>query len=350
MPDDEPKPKTGIGSEKQMPDEISTSNIAPGPQPLDILKTFQEITHHAREEFYWVRSVYKHATLLVAVFIILIGFLGYSSYKDFRQKIEEKVNALGDAVTKRVEKEFEADNIKRLVETKAKERINLIADKLIQIAVDNRVEPVRSEMISMIKTNKEETKGLLKQADQTLAQVQQQSEFILSVLAAQGDDRKAYDQLGIWEHDSSFPLRHQAAKARLSIQRSYAGMFANKSYRPINLSREDLEIMTFSEIINLWQATPSDGACAYIYLVQDLTNITQNQKHSFLFDILSDSRNSLQAGDLAASILAQESNIPYTAPLNFGLIKNLLKDWIISNTVPSNVTNTPLTPVVSPKK
>lgn len=371
MPDDVPAPKSAPETFKQKPDKVSAPKPTPELQSLDILKTYQDITQHAREEFNFVRAIYKYATVPVIVCVFLIGFLGYRSFDDFRKKIEENVNALGDAVNKRVEKEFETENIKRLVETKAKERIDLIADTLIKAAVSNRVTPIRDEIIARLKTITEgikkdsalldqrlddsekaerEIKGLLKQADETLVQVRQQSEFILTVLSGQSDDRKAYDQLGVWENDSSFPLRYQAAKARLSIQKSYAGMFANKTYRPINLTGEDLGKMTFSEITNLWQTTPSDGACAYIYLVWDLTNITKNQKRFFLYDILSDSRNSLQAGDLAASILAQEGNIPYTAPLNFGRMKDLLKDWIISNAAPSNATNKPVAPVVPTKQ
>ena len=369
-----------------MADDLPASKPVPESHP-EGNGTFREITRYAREKITWVRSAYKFAGALVAiVFVIGVAFT-YKSSSDFRNetrqetekltgqmlerlatteasmrtKVDAQIAELSRTVQLRVEQEFRADNIQRLVETKARERIDATADALIKDSVSSRITPLRDEITVLINKIAEENKQkvalldqrqdksqkteqelreLLDQARETLSQVRQQSDFVQTVLAAQSDDRKAYDQLCAWATNAYFSLRTQSEQAKFTIQKSYSGWLGEGSYADISW-KDGINPagMSFQEIEANWQLLPPIYARAYVDFVWSNTNITKEQKITFIHGVLADSRNSMQAADKAGRILADESKTRYNPPFEFGPLEKWWADRMASNTPPEKATN-----------
>ena len=369
-----------------MPDEAEV----PKPQPqsnAESVGPYRELTQYARDEITWLRSAYKFAGALVAiVFAVGVAFT-YRSSTDFRNetrqetekltsqmmdrlttaeagmraKIDTQMAELSRVVQTRVEQEFKADNVQRLVETKAKERIDAMADSIIKQEVTSRVIPLKDEIVAMINKTAEdskqravlldrrqeesekrekELKDLVNQARETLTQVRQQAEFVQTVLAAQSDDRMAYDQLCAWAGNSSFPLQTLAAQTRNSVQKAYVGWLGEGTYQTLSWRDGfDPNGMSYQEIERTWQGLPSAFARAYLEFVWGNTNITKEQKLTFVHGVLSDSRNSLQTADKAGRLLAAEGKVTYNPPFSFGPIQKWWNERASSNSVPETATN-----------
>lgn len=372
-----------------MADNTLDSKDAEKPCSAEV-SAYREIAKHAKEEIAWVRSAYKLAAGLIAlIFAVGIAFT-YKSSRDFRAETKEEAKQqaeqilaklavaeanmkveldkqmveLSRTVQLRVEQEFKADNIKQLVETNAQMRIDAIADTLIKDEVAKRITPLRDELTALIsKTSNEskqslqlvaqrqeksqqaetELKELSDKTHKTLTQVEQQANFVMTVIAAQNDDRSAYTQLCGWASDSSFPLENQALQARINIENSYYGWLGDRSYKvtkwqdgfdPSGLSLQEIELN--------WQVCPSLTARGYLDFVWGHTNITKEQKLTFVHGVLSNSRNSLQAADKAARILADESKVNYNPALNFEPLEKWWESRMASNALSNAATNSPV--------
>ncbi|MFA7257295.1 MAG: hypothetical protein WC047_06965 [Kiritimatiellales bacterium] len=367
---------------------IKQKNV-PNPLP-DEISAYREISQHAKTEITWVSSAYKLAAGLIT-FIFVVGiWFNYKSSSDFRAEtkqeakqqteqilakltvaetnmkaeLDKQMAELSRTVKLRVEQEFEAGNIKQLVETEAKNRIDVIADTLIKDEVARRITPLRDELTALISQTADESKQRLLLVDQRqeksqqtenelgklinethkiLAQVQQQADFVMTVISAQNDDRKAYDQLVQWMNDPSFPLRDQAYQAQSRIQSSYFGWLGEGSYKTAHWKDEfDPRGLSIQEIEENWTSIPSLLARGYLDSVWNCTNITKEQKLTFMHNVLTDSRNSLQAADKAARILADESKVNYNPAFVFGPIEEWWTSRMTSNALLSTATNTPI--------
>lgn len=348
---------------------------------------YKEITLYARGEIDWVRSAYKFAGALVAiVFAVGIAFT-YKSSSDFRDetrqeaekltkqilerlsasemsmrtKMDAQIAELGRSVQARVDDEFRADNIRKLIEAKAKERVDATADMLIKAGISERITPLRNELTTLVtkisednkvkvqaldqrqedsKKTEAELRDLIGKAQRTLAEIRQQSEFSLAVLAAQSDDRTAFDKLLRWSEDASFPFRSQALAIRLDILKRYSEFLSGSAYLHFPWKKDfDSSRMTFPEIEDTWNYTPPQFARAYAEFVWTHTNVIKEQKLAFLHKVLTESRGSMQAADWAAKTLSQEANISYNPPFDFDKIEKWWAERSITNAASQGATN-----------
>jgi hypothetical protein len=132
-------------------------------------ENFKDIVGFAHEEIIFVRSAYRWLISLVGIFIIivgtLIGILTYKSInnlkKEAREEVERQVEILGKQVNKRIDEEYNKENIHNLVEDKAKERIDKIADGIIEKKIDDKVFPkirLAQEQLENVENNIKELK------------------------------------------------------------------------------------------------------------------------------------------------------------------------------------------------
>jgi len=66
--------------------------------------------------------------------------------------LKETWNNEKSELNRKIEDEFSRDNISRLVETNAKQRIDIIADRIIERQIENKIAPLQSEL-KLIKVN-----------------------------------------------------------------------------------------------------------------------------------------------------------------------------------------------------
>lgn len=197
---------------------------------------------------------------------------------------------------------------------------------LIEISSQNAKEEMISLNEQVQKQQKIEKKlaAILSDAQEALASMHILSKFTLTVNLAQLDDRAAYNQLKAWAKDTKFPFQTSAKQTYRIIRKDFYGA---RGYE------KSFELMTWNEGANpeefdieearhiFWNECPAIKAREYVQFVWTHKNLTKEEKLSFMYDVLSDSRNSLHAADAAARLLAKEANIKYNPVLEFDEIK-----------------------------
>ncbi len=364
------------------------TDVADKEGPTDLSNAIVSLTDHAHKEISWVRSAYKFVVVIIGALIAIGIYFSYKSASEFkadlrdeglrvqarqksefellgqklRQDLQSDVNDLRKEVTKRIDSEFATKEISALVQDKAKERIDTIADTLIQKNITNQIAPIRNEFVDLLSKSKADIQDRVEKLDENSKQTQktgdelqvtlaearsllekldEQSMFIMAVLAAQTEDRDAYQRLDKWAGDENFRLRSEARKAKFAIQLSYANDMFDKPYKVLNW-RETAKPNLFGmdEIGKNWQNVPSDLARAYVEFVWGHTNIDKEQKLSFLHGVLADSRNNLPALHRAARLLSDELKADYNPPLEFAKIEKSWSERLKTNQISAS-TNKP---------
>lgn len=116
----------------------------------------------------------------------------------------------------------------------------------------------------------------LTQASSTLKKLESVTEFTITVVAAQNDDRKAFDKLREWADDDTHPFRDRAAQARDSIinaltppiRRVPPSFPWNEGIDPSALSLEDLR-SHYLTVASRWRPSLID----YIWGREDIPKI-----------------------------------------------------------------------------
>lgn len=144
------------------------------PKSNQELADYKQIVEFAQKEIENVRSYYKWAVSIIGLIFIAGTILTISSFSSLKSDIRElkrdskddinsfkdnsknevdilsknlkaglefETNSIKNEVISKVEKEFDKENIQLLVEQKAKERIDKIADKIIENKISERINP-----------------------------------------------------------------------------------------------------------------------------------------------------------------------------------------------------------------
>jgi hypothetical protein len=179
---------------------------------------FKDIAGFAKEEINYVRSAYKWLISLVAIVAIVgisVGiYFTYKSSIDFkkeaREEIDRQIETLRDQVALRVDKQFRQENIQKMVEEKARERIDNIADKLIEKQIADKISPQMKsadEQIKKLKQRNEITqlgdKGIIEASRDSLEEIERISkqEESLDIMAAA--KAEIYRIKSFWSHMST---------------------------------------------------------------------------------------------------------------------------------------------------
>ncbi len=134
---------------------------------------YKSIVEFAEKEIEKVFKYYKWAVSTVGLIIIAGMFFTYNSFsglkddireskKDLKADVDNTLNRIKselevetDAIKKeinaKIEQEFDEENIRKLVEQKAKERIDIIADKIIDSKINEKITPKVEESLKKIK-------------------------------------------------------------------------------------------------------------------------------------------------------------------------------------------------------
>jgi|GEM_PF-2490780 len=159
----------------------------------------QEIKHIVRIQA-WIG--------LGIVFTLLSGILGYS-LRDIKSHVEKKVEDL-------VAKQFEEPRIKEIVENAAKNKASALMSEQINPEVAKFKEDMAQKIIKA-DVKSLEMDAQIRNANETIKNLDLYSQYYLIVLAAQGENRMAYDQLYKWSKDVNSPFRPMASNIYAKI-------------------------------------------------------------------------------------------------------------------------------------
>jgi hypothetical protein len=207
---------------------------------VDRLERVVDYSHRAIDR---VQAVYKWLASLVAV-VIAVGlaaatYLTYHNIADLRKDmkeeradeevrlkadLEQKSKTLGDEVNKRIDSEFSRENVRQMVEQKARERIDTIADTLIQKQIKGIIDPQLTEIKgrvdnfdAKIRTNVGALEDTLKKGQSATQEIKSGVDFVLLTVRAANDDRHAFDELLSIEQTGKPPLSDTAYAATVEI-------------------------------------------------------------------------------------------------------------------------------------
>lgn len=302
------------------------------PLESELLKHYREISDFARSEVSGVRSVYKWLLTLITSAVTVLFVIGiYFTYKsqtdlkretreeidrqtqvlegrltsmesEGRDRLNKQVAELRQILESRVEQEFKAENIRALVEDKARTRIEQIADPLIRKHITQSIEPKVKEVEERLKAVDTD----LKEAKSTLAGLKTISEYTTTVLAAQNDDRQAFDRLKVWADDPSFRLRGEAINAWNKILNDHASLIVQSGYGVSWKEGIDPAQISLSELKAHFASTPPHVRLGLLEYIWNRKDFSKRERMQFLVDVLK-TDNSLRVVEHAARLFLSES-------------------------------------------
>jgi hypothetical protein len=307
---------------------------------ISIQKYF-EIIDRAQKEVDRVSSAYKIAASCITFIIVAGGIAFYANVHDMRSEMRDNLKSetdfmktnvelmktkssqefliLSDSlkhglernvasferkVEYRIDDQFNKENIKGLVEEKAKERIDKYADELINRQIQSDINPKIAATEGKIESlNAEVSKTLDK-----FNILNQDLEFIKIVSAAQNDDRMAFDQLRSWSDKENYPLHTKAAQAWLAIMNDADSAIRWGDLKvpwPENLEPSKL---TINDLRTLYNSAPDWIKPALIQYVWKRDDIAKLDRLEFLIEVMKKDK-SLRAVDQAGRFFRAENNL-----------------------------------------
>jgi hypothetical protein len=266
---------------------------------------FEKIVDRAHKEIEWVHLAYtRYARIIGAILvtgITIASFLTWNSAREMRSDMKDNMADMSNRVNKRIDDEFNKESIQDLIRKKAEGRVDEVAGGIINDYIVTTLKPkldtfqsklsdFNARMISVedqLDVKISATESRLKALESgALAELRQTSEYIMTVVAAQNDDRKAYDQLIKWQNDKGSPFHERAAQARAAILDEHAAPWsANYTvpWRP----EVDPSKLSFDQLKSELLRTPSkQNRIALIEFIWGRGDIPKKDKMGFLVEVM----------------------------------------------------------------
>lgn len=328
---------------------IKPPPINPNNQPT-LLQEYQGISKHAYEHIDSIYSTFKLVLKIGASMLaIAIGFGTYVtifSIKDFKKEISDlKVEAryevsnlkketkddikdlkteiredvsnlkteIRDTVTTlkkevetRVDKELSMKSIKDLINKKVSERVDIIADDLIEKQITEKISPKIIELDNKLS----EISLELNRIKEDRKKLDELNDFTLTFLKALGDDYKAFEQLGNLSADKNFAF----PEISLSMYETIRLIHLQHKLIPFSIiaipAEVDFSKLSFSGFTQLLDSLPCKFHASLIDKIWERKEeeISKREKMSFLIEVLKTS-NSLRAKNWAGILFDREYNV-----------------------------------------
>ncbi|MDA2933229.1 hypothetical protein MYX82_02685 [Acidobacteria bacterium AH-259-D05] len=200
-----------------------------------------------------------------------------------------------------------------------KAAVEQVSQDAKQIAeIRERIEN-QSATVNLVAREASEAKKLVQEASQLLA-------FTTTVVAAQTDDRVAFDKLNAWADDKSDPFSSRALEAWQSIFDEHCeGRYQTNLDKGLVWPQGiDPSKLTLAELGKIYQSAPSNlkpGLIEYIWKRRD--DITKTDRMQFLIGIIQHD-GSLKAVEYAGRYFAQGMGQPRVKPM---LVDYFVKWW-----------------------
>lgn len=194
----------------------------------------------------------------------------------------------------------------------AAEQATIDANTIAEIK--NRIE-AQSATVDLVAQSASEAKN-------QLTELKSITDFSKTVIAAQNDDRYAFNQLLLWLDDKSFPFQKEAANAVILIRANYGGPIIPGHMNfpwPKGLDNTKLNIEQLKKIYK-------DSAEIYhtdlVEFITTNSTFSRKDKMAFCIEVLNDDK-SLLATSYAGKFFSKEANIEW----KHFIVKPLLDWW-----------------------
>lgn len=271
----------------------------------DTFKSFRDIVDHTHKEISYVRTAYKWLISLVAILIIVGLYFTYTSITDFKNEIKkdgrdiqielrDQINSLGIELTNsmddnvkslnksvalRIDEEFKKENIEALIEQQSKLRVDEIAKPFITKIIKNSIDPRIKDIQNKITILEEEVQS-------STVKLNKINDFTITVLAAQNDDRRAYDKLYSWANNNEYEFQELALNAYIQTLEDHDLAGYKSGYKanwPDNVDPSNLTLKQISEHFNKQYKYAQLGILIYI---NKRSNISKKDKMTFFVEVI----------------------------------------------------------------
>ncbi|MCH8010664.1 MAG: hypothetical protein IIA61_01745 [Candidatus Marinimicrobia bacterium] len=326
---------------KKKTDNFSKENNDKNKSQPDKLVHYQSIVNWAHKEIENVRTVYKwlagSLAIILSTAIAAATFLTYSTIHDLKSDLDSKVDDLAKKVENRVNDEFKKENIQSLVKKSAKERIDEVADNIIKTHVNERINKVITKFEKRLANsdvrltsleNKlgekfaETEKSLIRLESEALVELRETAKYLMTVSAAQNDDRKAFDQLEKWLLDKNSPFSENAKQAWEKILDIHAQPWYTSGYKVPWKEGIDPSKLSISELRSFYNDVPATVRLALVEYIWERSDLPKKERMQFLVEVLKND-SSLKVVEYAGRFFTQESG-QQLKPL---AVKALLDWW-----------------------
>jgi len=325
--------------------------------PKPTIEDYQCIVDRAHKEIEGVRKVYiwliSCIGVLLIVFMACLALLSWSSVRDIADRIELQADLIKQRVDNRIDEQFDNKEIRLMVEEKARERIDAIADQLISKQIDQKITPLVDRVSATVSSSEdkliqfekkidsidhsasaksEELSKTVLEAKTLLAEIQTQMAFTFKVLSAQADDRTAFAELETLAKTSNSPFKGNAEIAVRSIKENYASLEHSFMIYDIN-TNVNISAWSSEKLLHLTDILPSFYEAGILKSIWSDNNIPQHVKVSVFQDVLKGRGRSLTAADYARRRIRELSKIDRNAPFEF----DIFIEWCETNKTPPMV-------------
>jgi hypothetical protein len=189
---------------------------------------------------------------------------------------------LSNLVSNRIAAQFEEPRIRETLNQVARTRASEILEEQVRPSVE-AVQQATRDTLKSLETSLKDTKTKL---DNVVTEFQLINEFNMTAIAAQGDDRKAFDKLEIWANDKAYPFSSLAENVWWNILQDRGGRLPGGHFvlewrdgiEPSKLSLEQLR-RTYETITTRLKP-------ALIQFIWNRNDITQKDRMQFLMDVI----------------------------------------------------------------
>ena len=312
------------------------------------------IYYHGRQVAYILLGMRKFWMILIPVTIFALAVVWGIAAKVAGNRAATLFN---ETVTNQINLQFRESRISNIVVSVASnEATNLLLKQIhptitlfqgsvsnslvrLETNIDARIGEVdqRLKQSQEIETN---LQSVIDDAREAVRRLDTDSEFVTTAILADHDDRSAYEKLVNWGTNQSF--RHHDSSKRVAdgIQISYYNDQRPWTVLDWPTSASNRFSWTMEDIVAAWKVITKSGANDFIRLVWANTNLSKEQRISFLRNVyLKDSGNSLQAANTAAAFVSEELKVAYNPAFMYSAIEKRWLEYSTTNhlfTIPTN--------------
>lgn len=109
---------------------------------------YEKLVTFAQKEIKWVGSAYKLAASIIGAIMVVGIYFTYDNLSDLRSEIQY----IQTEIEKKVEKEFDDEKIKNLIQDVAVNRVQVVADMVIVEKIEEKIQPHIKSLNDSIRT------------------------------------------------------------------------------------------------------------------------------------------------------------------------------------------------------
>lgn len=244
---------------------------------------------------WWVGTGRPHSKRMISVCLIAV-FAGIFLVLQDRA-IEVTLTGFGTIKAAREQATMDAEQvaqIRKRVEAQSA-TVDLVAQ---QAAESKKLLDELSQKSELADQRLSEVGETLKQASRTVSELQLVTDFTTTVVAAQNDDRRAFDQLRAWADDKSYPFSSRAQQAWETVLNDHAQPFYTSNLSFPWRKGLDPSALSLSDLGGTYKSIPSFLKPALIEYIWKREDILKKNRMQFLIGVIQNDR-SLKAVEYA---------------------------------------------------